>query len=75
MMCDDIYYKYDKLLNSFCEDNHVVIRILDDYDNYYLYIEQDDKSVRKAINKRKWYDCLNKENMLNRILHDMYKKI
>lgn len=75
MMCDDIYYKYDKLLNSFCEDNNVVIRILDDYDSYYLYIEQDDKSVRKVINKRKWYDYLNKEAMLNKILHDMYKKI
>lgn len=75
MMHDDIYYKYDKLLNSFCEDNNIVIRILDDYDNYYLYIEQDGKSVRKAINKRKWCDCLNKEAMLNRILHDIYKKI
>lgn len=75
MMYDDIYYKYDKLLNSFCEDNHIVIRILDDYDNYYLYMEQDDKSVRKEINKKKWCDSLNKEAMLNKILHDMYKKI
>lgn len=75
MMLNDIYYKYDKLMNNFCEDNNVVIRILDDYDNYYLYMEQDDKSVRKAINKRKWRDCLNKEAMLNKILHDMYKKI
>ena len=75
MMSDDIYYKYDKLLNSFCEDNHVVIRILDDYDGYYLYMEQDDKSVRKVINKNKWCDSLNKEVILNKILHDMYKKI
>lgn len=75
MMSDNIYYKYDKLLNSFCEDNNVIIKILDDYDNYYLYMEQDDKSVRKEINKRKWCDCLNKEDMLNKILHDLYKKI
>lgn len=75
MMCDDIYYKYDRLLNSFCEDNNVIIRIIDDYDNYYLYMEQDNKSVRKEINKKKWCDYLNKEDMLNKILHDIYKKI
>lgn len=75
MMSDDIYYKYDKLMNSFCEDNHVVIRILDDYDDYCLYMEQDNKSAKKIINKRKWQNSLNKEAMLNKILHDIYKKI
>lgn len=75
MMSSEIYYKFDKLINKFCQDNHVYISISDDKDNYYFHMYDGDTHTKHQIDCKVFDSSSNREKLLNRILHTMYRKL